>query len=90
MSLHADDEGSRGDGDLVWDDGDPHDHLWSSAANWDPDRVPSRSDNAIIDLAGSTCEITSSLSSECDRCVVGFTAGPCSLNVTGGTLDCAG
>lgn len=80
----------RDEGNLIWDDGDPENHLWNSAFNWDPNHVPTRRDTAFIDLQNSICEIKSSIDAECERCVVGYTYGPCYLEITGGVLNCTG
>lgn len=40
--------------DRVWDDGDPNDHLWTSAANWNPDGVPGPGEEILIDPPAAT------------------------------------
>jgi hypothetical protein len=75
---------------IFWDDGGP-DHLWSTAANWSPDTVPTRNDAASIDgPEGTHCVIRDGIAAECETLRVGNGSVTTNLDITGGSLVAAG
>jgi len=60
---------------------------WNSPGNWVEASVPTRRDKVTIDVAGSQGQITSGVDAVCLGLTVGNTAGTCSLDMTGGTLQ---
>jgi hypothetical protein len=75
---------------VEWDGGGA-DNLWSTAENWDGDSVPGSGDNTRINIPDANCLIDSSVDAVCKSLAVGYEeAGPCYLNMTGGTLTMSG
>jgi len=75
---------------IMWDDGGA-DHLWSTAANWHTDTVPTSVDAASIDQPADThCEIEEGIIAECETLRVGNAGGPTNLDISGGSLSAAG
>jgi hypothetical protein len=70
----------------VWDKGGTT-KLWSVAANWNPDGVPTAADTAQLSLADANCVIDSTVTALCSTVLVGgASAGNCYLEMPGGTL----
>ncbi|NOY41058.1 MAG: PEP-CTERM sorting domain-containing protein [Planctomycetes bacterium] len=72
--------------EVFWD-GEGGDDLWSTAANWSDDTVPTSADFARNPLADSTMLIDGTVSAEVAKLDFGIETGPTTLNITGGTLD---
>ena len=70
---------------VVWDDGGA-DSLWSTAANWNTDTVPTIGEYIYLDKTDSHCWITSGINAECGGIELARYAVPCYLEITGGTL----
>lgn len=71
---------------------DMNDHLWSTAANWLDDKVPTSADETWVHESSFHCLIDETVQAECYWLVVGAgSAGPDDsyLDITGGTLDVA-
>jgi hypothetical protein len=60
--------------------------LWSTPAKWTDGSVPTAADAAVIDIAGSNCQIDSSVTAECITLDVSLNNKTCYLNMSGGTL----
>jgi len=70
---------------ISWDDGGP-DHLWSTAANWSPDTVPSHIDAASIDQPANThCVIQAGITAACETLRVGNSGFTTNLDISGGS-----
>ncbi len=75
---------------IYWDDGGP-DHLWSTAANWSPDTVPTSMDPVSIDDPDNThCEITDGIVAACETLRVGNSGFTTNLDISGGSLTASG
>ncbi len=75
---------------ISWDRGGTDD-LWSTAANWNPNTVPSRTDAASIDQPENThCVIQAGIAAECETLRVGNGGLTTNLDITGGSLSAAG
>jgi hypothetical protein len=75
---------------IYWDDGGP-DHLWSTAANWSPDTVPTSIDPVSIDdPEGTHCEIKAGITAECETLRVGNSGFTTNLDISGGSLSASG
>ena len=60
---------------ITWD-GEAGDGLWGSATNWDPDGVPTSTDNVVIDsVAGLTVTIGGSTSAQAASLTIGDGSG---------------
>ena len=74
----------------MWSDSGP-DHLWSTAANWSPQNVPTSLDAASIDAPDNThCEITEGIIAECETLRVDNSVYTTNLDISGGSLTAAG
>ena len=71
---------------VYWDNG-AGTGVWKTATNWNPDQMPGTSDMALVDLSGSHCAVDSSTTAQCNQIWVGYTANPCYLDITGGSLS---
>jgi hypothetical protein len=71
---------------FVWDNGGAS-NLWNVPENWDPDGVPTSSDEARINIPDANCIIDSSVEAVCSTVYVD---GNSVLNMTGGTLTMDG
>ncbi len=75
---------------ISWDGGGADD-LWSTAANWDTDTVPSGIDAASIDQPANThCVIQDGIAAECETLRVGNGGLTTHLDITGGSLVASG
>ncbi len=75
---------------ILWSDSGP-DHLWSTAANWSPQTIPTSLDSASIDSPDNThCEITDGITAECETLRVGNSSFTANLDISGGSLTAAG
>jgi hypothetical protein len=75
---------------IFWDNGGT-DRLWSTAANWNPNTVPSRFDAASIDQPENThCVIQAGIAAQCETLRVGNGGVTTNLDITGGSLSAAG
>jgi len=75
---------------ISWDAGGP-DRLWSTAANWSPDTVPTRLDAASIDQPDKThCVIQAGITAFCETLRVGNAGCTTNLDITGGSLSASG
>ena len=75
---------------IYWDDGGP-DHLWSTAANWSPDSIPTSMDPVSIDGPANThCEITAGIAAQCETLRVGNSGNTTNLDISGGSLSASG
>lgn len=75
---------------IRWDDGGA-DHLWSTADNWNPNRVPTSIDSASIDQpADIRCVVEAGIAAECDTLRVGNAGVVANLDITGGSLTAGG
>jgi len=75
---------------ISWDNGGG-DHLWSTAANWDTDTVPTAIDAASIDQPANThCVIQDGIVAECETLRVGNGGLTTNLDITGGSLSASG
>ncbi len=77
---------------LQWDNGG-NGSLWNVPENWDPDGLPTTDDTAQIYLPedANKCIIDSSVAAECATVYVGTGgAGPCYLEMTGGSFTVSG
>jgi len=78
-------------GALEWDNEAWVDPFWSTALNWDPNKVPGSGDEALIVLIDpSGCLIDSATTAVAKKVKVGHDAGPGDLRMTGGSLDISG
>lgn len=75
--------------DFFWDNGGDG-PLWSLTDNWNPDGVPGSDDGAQINIPDANCLIDSSVNAACGFMYVGYSTGPCYLDMTGGTLSMGG
>ena len=74
---------------IVWDKGGTT-PLWSVAANWNPDGVPTAADIVQLYLADANGVIDSTVAAECSTLSIGSAvAGTCYLDMTGGALTVA-
>jgi hypothetical protein len=75
---------------IYWDDGGA-DHLWSTAANWSPDTVPTSIDPVSIDEPDNThCEIQDGIIAECETLRIGNSGSTTNLDISGGSLTASG
>lgn len=75
---------------ISWDAGGT-DRLWSTAANWSPDTVPTRLDAASIDQPDKThCVIQAGITAFCETLRVGNAGCTANLDITGGSLSASG
>ena len=71
---------------IYWDDGGA-DQLWSTAANWSPDTVPTSADSVSIDQPDNThCEIQVGITAQCSTLRVGNSGFTTNLDISGGSL----
>ncbi len=82
--------GSASAVEVEWDNGGEG-PLWSVPENWEPDGVPTAADEVRIYLEDANCVIDPTVDAECSTVYVGTGgAGPCYLDLTGGTLTTSG
>jgi len=75
---------------IYWDDCGA-DKLWSTAANWSPDTIPTSIDPVSIDNPENThCEIEGGIIAECETLRVGNGNNTTNLDISGGSLTAAG
>jgi hypothetical protein len=75
---------------ISWTDSGP-DHLWSTAANWGSQAVPTALDSASIDDPDNThCVIQDGIEAECETLRVGNGFSTTNLDISGGSLTAAG
>ena len=75
---------------ILWDEGG-FDQLWSTAANWSGDAVPTSADPASIDDPDNThCVVEDGIEAECETLRVGNGGATTNLDITGGSLTAAG
>ncbi len=75
---------------ISWDHGGTDD-LWSTAANWNPNTVPTGIDAASIDQPENThCVIQDGIDAVCETLRVGNGGLTTNLDITGGSLVAAG
>ncbi len=75
---------------IYWDDGGA-DHLWSTAANWNTNTVPSSIDDVSIDQPADThCEIRPGITAQCETLRVGNSGVTTNLDISGGSLSASG
>jgi hypothetical protein len=78
--------------DVVWTDGDPADHLWSTPGNWDTGALPTLTDEVLIDVPAAAAPGGPLIQDGIDAKAKGiFTEAPGepTLAMTGGTLEIA-
>ncbi len=82
--------GSASAATIEWDNGGEG-PLWNVAENWEPDGVPGAGDTVRFYLEDANAVIDSTVNAECTTFYVGAgNAGPCYLDMTGGTLTTSG
>lgn len=64
-------------------------NIWSDPNNWVPG-LPNAGTNAVLNYAGDTTLIDSNVAATCATLYAGWSVSPCSLDMTGGTLNAAG
>ncbi|MBN2315620.1 MAG: hypothetical protein JXM79_16955, partial [Sedimentisphaerales bacterium] len=69
-----------------WDNGG-EEALWNVSGNWNPDGVPTSSDEARIEMSDANCVIDSSVTAECSALYVNNNSH---LEMTGGSLTMDG
>ncbi len=75
---------------IMWNDGGG-DSLWSTAANWSGDAVPTAVDAASIDQPeGTHCVVGEGTDAECETLRVGNGGSTTNLDITGGSLTASG
>ena len=75
---------------ILWDEGG-FDQLWSTAANWSTDTVPTAIDPASIDSPPNThCVVAEGIEAVCETLRVGNGGATTNLDITGGSLTAAG
>jgi hypothetical protein len=75
---------------ILWDAGGA-DNLWSTAANWNPDVIPTKTDPVSIDDPNNThCEVTDGIAAVCETLRVGNGGVTTNLDISGGSLAAAG
>jgi hypothetical protein len=75
-----------------WDNGGTG-NLWNEPANWDPDGIPTTSDETRVYLPedANKCVIDSSVTAQCQTVLVGTPSeGPCYLEMKGGSITASG
>jgi hypothetical protein len=73
-----------------WDDGADPNELWTAAANWTDNTVPTITEDANINMADTNSLIDSTVDACCATLIVGHDKKTCYLNMTGGTLTSSG
>ena len=69
---------------ILWDAGGA-DNLWSTAANWNPDVIPTKTDPVSIDDPNNThCEVTDGIAAVCETLRVGNGGVTTNLDISGG------
>ena len=75
---------------ILWDAGG-FDDLWSTAANWSTDTIPTSTEPVSIDSPDKThCEIKDGITAECETLRVGNASSTTNLDISGGSLTAAG
>jgi hypothetical protein len=75
---------------IMWDEGG-YDQFWSTAANWDPDGIPTEMDPVSIDGPDNThCVVADGIEALCETLRVGNSGATTNLDITGGSLTAAG
>jgi len=75
---------------IMWDEGG-YDQFWSTAANWDPDGIPTEIDPVSIDGPDNThCVVAEGIEAVCETLRVGNSGATTNLDITGGSLTAAG
>ena len=75
---------------IFWDEGG-FDQLWSTAANWDTDTIPTSTEPVSIDGPMNThCEIKDGIIAECETLRVANSGATTNLDISGGSLTAAG
>lgn len=75
---------------IMWDEGG-FDQFWSTAANWDPDGIPTEIDPVSIDGPMNThCVVTDGIEAVCETLRVGNSGATTNLDITSGSLTAAG
>jgi len=75
---------------IYWDAGG-FDQLWSTAANWNPDSIPTKIDPVSIDDPDNThCEIADGITAVCETLRVGNGGATTNLDISGGSLTATG
>ena len=75
---------------IFWDAGG-FDDLWSTAANWDTDTIPTRIDPVSIDYPDKThCMITDGITAVCETLRVANSGATTYLDISGGSLTASG
>ena len=75
---------------IMWDEGG-FDQLWSTAANWSTDTIPTSIDPVSIDDPMNThCEIKDGITAVCETLRVGNGGSKTNLDISGGSLTAAG
>ena len=84
--------GNTGAVTYQWDNGG-NGNLWSEAANWDPNGIPTTADETRVYLPedANKCVIDSTVDAQCQTVLVGTPSeGPCYLEMTGGSITASG
>lgn len=75
---------------IFWN-ADGFDDLWSNAANWDTDKIPTSIDSVSIDNPDKThCQITNGIIAVCETLRVANSGATTNLDISGGSLTAAG
>jgi len=75
---------------ILWDEGG-YDQLWSTAANWSADTLPTSADPVSIDDPENThCVVEEGITAECETLRVGNGGATTNLDITGGSLTATG
>ncbi|MGB2865842.1 MAG: hypothetical protein WBC05_21095 [Sedimentisphaerales bacterium] len=75
---------------ILWD-AEGYDDLWSTAANWSTDTIPTSIDPVSIDSPDKThCEIKDGITAECETLRVGNASSTTNLDISGGSLTASG
>jgi hypothetical protein len=75
---------------IFWDEGG-FDQLWSTAANWDTDTIPTRTDPVSIDGPDNThCQITDGITAVCETLRVANSGATTNIDISGGSLTASG
>src|SRR5512138_2583125 len=82
--------GNSASAQILWDGGG-RDDLWSTAANWSLDTVPTRVDAASIDQpANAHCIVQDGIAAVCETLRVGNAGVTTNLDIHGGSLSASG
>jgi hypothetical protein len=76
---------------IIFWDAEGFDDLWSTAANWDTNTIPTRTDPVSIDYPDNThCQIKNGITAICETLRVANSGSTTNLDISGGSLTASG